>query len=198
MNSQPRELDPAEELTRLGDPAQELYGLSQRLFFYAIKTCYTVESFATPAFTIEPIFAPPGLTPSGAWVEFVIKSHVFWIDAGLERARLWTALADDSDAIHHRYLVWDRAADDPKAWEGLLVEIGRVEEFGVYVNLADTLRHEWSMWRLEQQRRDDERGILSISHSHASQEALGWQFPKAALWQYGLRDCKCLGLNLGS
>jgi hypothetical protein len=153
----PRELDPSEELTRLGDPEHELFGLSQRVFFYLIKTCYTIQSFSELAFSIEPIFAPPGLTPSGAWVEFVIKSHVFWIDAGLERVRLWTASADDSDAIRHRYLVWDRAADDPKAWEGLLVEIGHVEEFGVYINLADTLRHEWSLWLIEQERRRKER-----------------------------------------
>jgi hypothetical protein len=159
MNPNPVEFDPREEFYRFGDPAQELFGLSQRVFFYLIKTCYTIQSFSEPAFTIEPIFGPTPSGASGGWVEFVIKSHVFWVDAGLERARLWTALADDSDAIHHRYLVWDRAADDPKAWEGLLVEIGRVEEFGVYVNLADTLRHEWSMWRLEQQRRDDERGF---------------------------------------
>jgi hypothetical protein len=159
MNPQPRELDPSEELTRLGDPEHELFGLSQRVFFYLIKTCHTVESFATPAFTIEPIFGPPGLTPSGCWTEFLIKSHVFWIDAGLEKVRLWTAGADDSDAFRRRYLVWNGDADNPQSWQGLLVEVGRVESIGVHINLADTLRHEWSMWRLEQQRRDDERGF---------------------------------------
>jgi hypothetical protein len=98
-------------------------------------------------------------TPSGAWVEFVVKSHVFWIDAGLERVRLWTAGADDPNGLRTRYLVWDRDASDPKSWEGLLVEIGRVEEFGVHVNLADTLRHEWSQYLIEQERRRKERGF---------------------------------------
>ena len=159
MNSNPADFDPSEELTHFHDDGHELYGLSERLFFYLARTCRTIQSFSELAFTIEPIFAPPGLTPSGAWVELVIKSHVFWIDAGIERVRLWTAGADDPDGLRNKYLVWDRVADDPKSWEGLLVEIGHVEKFGVHINLADTLRHEWSLWLLERQRRDDERGF---------------------------------------
>jgi hypothetical protein len=158
MNMEPIEFDPSTEISNFGDAGHELYGLRERRYFYLARTCSIIESFGKLAFAIEPIFCPPGLTPSGAWVEFVVKSRVFWIDAGLERVRLWTAGADDSDAIHHRYLVWNGDADNPQSWQGLLVEIGRVEGFAVCINLADTLRHEWSTWRLERQRRDDERG----------------------------------------
>jgi hypothetical protein len=159
MNPNSVEFDPSEELTHFHDPGHELYGLPERIFFYLVRTCRAVESFGELAFFAEPIHAPPGLTPSGCWVEFVVKAHVFWVDAGLERVRLWTAGADDPNGLRNRYLVWDRVIDDPESWEGLLVEVGRVEKFGVHVNLADSIRHEWSLWRLEQQRRDDERGF---------------------------------------
>jgi hypothetical protein len=155
---QPTEFDPSEELTRLGDPDQERYGLSDRVFFYLIMTCRAVESFAAPAFTIDAVFGPPGLTPAGCWVEFIIK-QAFWIDVSQTRVKLWTASADDADGVRNRYLVHDGDSSDPKAWDGLLVSIGRVEKFGVFINHADRLRLMWSEWVLAQRRLRDERGF---------------------------------------
>ena len=155
----PIPFDPSEALSLFAEPEQEHYGLSDRVWFYVINSCRAVENFAESSFMIDKVFAPPGFTPSGCFIEFVIKAHVFFIDVSPTRVQLWAAKADDSDAIHHRYLVWNRAVDDPKSWEGLLVEIGRVEQFGVCVNLADTLRLMWSQWLIEKKRRDDERGF---------------------------------------
>jgi hypothetical protein len=148
MNPNPREFDPSEELTHFHDPGHELYGLPERVYFYLVRTCWTIESFGELAFFAEPV-------DGGCRVEFIVHGHAFWIDTSPTRVRLWAGSIDGVDA---RYLVHDRDADDPQSWEALLVEIGRVESIGVYVSLADTLRHAWSMWRLEQQRRDDERG----------------------------------------
>jgi hypothetical protein len=146
----PVEFDPSEELSRLGDPAQQHYGLSERLFFYLVRTCRTIESFGELAFFAEPV-------DGGCRVEFIVHGHAFWVDTSPTRVRLWAGSIDGVDASN-RYLVHDRDASDPKSWEDLLIEIGRVEKFGVHINLADTLRHEWSLWLVEQKRRDDERG----------------------------------------
>ena len=159
MNLEPAaEFDPSEELAHFHDPEQKLFGLSERVYFYLIVTCKAIESFAEPSFTIDAVFGPPKLTPTGCFVEFVVREHVFWIDVSHERAKLWAALADDADGIRNRYLVHDGAADNPAAWEGLLQAIGRVEKFGVIVNHADRLRQMWSGWLVEQKRRGDERG----------------------------------------
>jgi hypothetical protein len=151
----PAEFNPSAELTRLGDT--EAYGLSTRVWFYLLQTCRAVESFSAPSFTIDRVFAAPGFTPAGCWVEFIVRKHVFWVDTHA-RAKLWTALADDADGARNRYLVYDGDASDPKAWDGLLQEIGRVEKFGILIPHADKLRHLWSEWVLEQKRREDERG----------------------------------------
>ena len=140
----PAPFDPSEALALFAEPGSEHYGLSDRIWFYTINTCRAVENFSESSFMIDKVFAPPGFTPCGCFIEFIIKSHVFLTDVSPTRVQLWTALADDSDAIHHRYLVWDRVADDPKSWEGLLVEIGHVEKFGVFMNHADTLRRMWT------------------------------------------------------
>ena len=65
--------------------------MSDRVFFYAVVTCQAVESFAESSFMIDKVFGPPGLTPGGCWIEFVIKAHVFWIDVSPTQAKLWTA-----------------------------------------------------------------------------------------------------------
>ena len=152
----PIEFDPSEELAHFHDPEQELYGLPERVYFYLIETCHAIEAFATPSFTIDSVFGPPGLTPAGCFVEFIVREHVFWVDTHA-RVKLWTA-SDDADAVRNRYLVHDGDASDPKAWESLLQAIGRVEKFGVLINHADKLRLMWSEWVLEQKRRRDERG----------------------------------------
>ena len=72
----PPQFDPSEELTRFGDPDQELFGLPQRTFFYLVVTCRAIEAFAEPAFTIDSVFGPPGLTPAGCWVEFIVRQRV--------------------------------------------------------------------------------------------------------------------------
>ena len=76
----PAEFDPSEALTLFAEPGSERYGLSDRTFFYLIVTCKGIESFAEPAFSIDSVFGPPGHTASGCWIEFIIKSHAFWID----------------------------------------------------------------------------------------------------------------------
>jgi hypothetical protein len=101
---------------------------------------------------MDSVFGPPGLTPAGCFVEFIVREHVFWIDTHA-RVKLWTASADDADGARNRYLVHDKDASDPKAWEGLLKTIGRVEKFGVLINHADRLRLMWSEWLLAQRRR---------------------------------------------
>jgi hypothetical protein len=152
----PAEFGPSEELAHFGDPEHKLYGLPERVYFYLVQTCRAVESFAEPSFTIDSVFGPPGLTPAGAYVEFIVR-QAFWIDVSPARVKLWTSSADDPDG-RSRYLVYDGDASNPKAWESLLKTIGRVEKFGVLINHADRLRQMWSEWRIEQQRRDDERG----------------------------------------
>jgi hypothetical protein len=155
----PVPFDPSEALSLFAEPEQERYGLSDRIWFYTINTCRAVENFAESSFTIDKVFGPPGLTPSGCWVEFVIKSHVFWVDVSPTRVKLWASLADDPEVLRNRYLVHDGEADNPAVWESLLKTIGRVEQFGVFMNHADTLRRMWSEWLIEKQRRDDERGF---------------------------------------
>ena len=157
MNLEPAaEFDPSEELAHFHDPEQKLFGLSERVYFYLIVTCKAVEAFAEPSFTIDSVFGPPGLTPAGCWVEFIVR-QAFFIDVSRERVKLWTSSADDPEA-RSRYLVYDGDASDPKAWESLLKTIGRVEKFGVLINHADRLRLMWSEWLVEQKRRRDERG----------------------------------------
>lgn len=76
---QPIEFEPSEELSRFHDADQELYGLPERVYFYLLETCRAIEAFATPAFTIEAVYGPPGppgTTRAGAWVEFVRASSV--------------------------------------------------------------------------------------------------------------------------
>ena len=154
----PAEFDPGEALALFAEPGSERYGLSDWTFFYLVVTCKAVEAFSEPAFTIDAVFGPPGFTPAGAFVAFVIREHVFFIDTHTLRVKLWTASADDADGLRNKYLVFDGDSSDPKAWEGLLKEIGRVEKFGVFVNHADRLRLMWTQWLAERQRRDDERG----------------------------------------
>ena len=62
----PIDFDPDEALSNFGDPDQKLYGLSERIYFYLIETCRSVQVFAGPAFTIDSVFGPPGLTPQAA------------------------------------------------------------------------------------------------------------------------------------
>ena len=109
----PAPFDPAEALSLIAEPEQELYGLSQRVWFYTIQTCRAVENFAESSFMIDKVFGPPGLTPSGCFIEFVIKSHVFFIDVSPTRVKLWTSKADDADALRNKYLVHDGEADNP-------------------------------------------------------------------------------------
>ena len=97
-----------------------------------------------------------GSFPVGCVVEFVIKSHVFWVDVSPTRVKLWTASADDADGLRNRYLVHDGDASDAKSWESLLIEIGHVEKFGVYINHADTLRNMWT--RMAHRARSRTRG----------------------------------------
>jgi hypothetical protein len=153
----PAEFDPSEELTHFADPGHELFGLNERIYFYLIVTCKAIDAFAEPSFTIDSVFGPPGLTPAGCFVEFIVRKHVFWVDTHT-RVKLWTASADDADGARNRYLVHEGDASDPKAWEGLLKAIGRVEKFGVLINHADRLRLMWSEWLVEQERRRKERG----------------------------------------
>ena len=153
----PTEFDPSEALALFAEPGSERYGLSDRSFFYLVVSCKAIESFSTPVFSIDSVFGPPGLTPAGCFVEFIVRKHVFWIDTHA-RVKLWTASADDADGVRNRYLVHDGDASDPKAWDGLLQAIGRVEKFGVFINHADRLRVGWTQWLAEQQRRSDERG----------------------------------------
>jgi hypothetical protein len=159
MNPHPIEFSPSEELGRFGDVGHELYGLSERVFFYLVSTCHSVMAFSEPSFTIEPVYGPPGppgTTPSGCWVEFVVR-QAFWIDASPTRVRLWTSSGDEVDA-HSRYLVFEGDCANPTAWEGVIKAIGRVEHFAVCIPLADKLRHLWTQLLAERQRRDDERG----------------------------------------
>ena len=73
MNMEPpREFDPSETLTLFAEPEQERYGLSDQVFFYMINTCRAVENFSESSFMIDKVFGPPGLTPAGCWVEFVV------------------------------------------------------------------------------------------------------------------------------
>ena len=152
----PAEFDPGEALALFAEPEQERYGLSDRTFFYLIVTCKAIDAFAEPSFTIDSVFGPPGLTPAGCFVEFIVR-QAFWLDVSPERVKLWTSSADDAEA-RSRYLVHDGDASDPKSWDGLLQTIGRVEKFGVIVNHADRLRQMWTQCLAERKRRDDERG----------------------------------------
>ena len=154
----PRQLDPTEALSLFGDPEHELYGLPERVWFYAVMTARAVESFSEPAFTIDRVHGP-AFTPAGAFIAFIIKAHVFFVDVSSTRVKLWTASADDADGVRTRYLVYDGASDNPESWESLLVEIGHCEKFGVYVPLADKLRVAWTQFLAERQRRSDERGF---------------------------------------
>jgi hypothetical protein len=47
--SEPTEFDLGAELAHFHDPGHELYGLSERVFFYLIQTCRFIESFAEPS-----------------------------------------------------------------------------------------------------------------------------------------------------
>jgi hypothetical protein len=156
MNLEPIEFDPSEALTHFHDPEHQLYGLPERIYFYLVVTSHSVEAFATPVFTIEAVLSPKDNAVIGCAVKFIIKSRAFLIDTGT-RVRLWAASADEPD-YDDRYLVYDADSSDPKSWEGLLVEIGRVEKFGVLINHADKLRRMRSEWLVEQKRREDERG----------------------------------------
>ena len=79
------------------------------------------------------------ITHAGAGLSSSSRPTCSWIDVSPTRVKLWTASADDADALRNRYLVHDGDASDAKAWEGLLKEIGRVEGFGVAMHHADTL-----------------------------------------------------------
>jgi hypothetical protein len=152
------EFDPGEELSCF-EPGRECYGLSERIYFYLIVTCKAIESFGESAFLAGSLFnkGAAGLIPVGFFVEFIIH-QAFSIQVTFDgRLQLWAYPADDVDG-RGQYLVHDGDASDPKVWEGLLVSIGRVEKFGVYINHADRLRLMWSEWLVEQKRRRDERG----------------------------------------
>ena len=153
----PREWDPSEELGCFGNDEHDLYGLSEQTFFWLTMTCRAVESFAEPQFSLDRVHGP-AFTPAGAFVAFIIKTNTFFIDVSTTHVKLFTASADDADAIRTRYLVYDGAADDPAAWESLLVQIGRCEKFHVFVPHADKLRMMWTQFLAERQRRSDERG----------------------------------------
>jgi hypothetical protein len=146
--------DPGEALSCF--PDCELYGLPQRVYFYLLMTCRAIEAFAEPSFSVERCFGPPGLTPAGCFVEFIIR-QAFWIDVHAN-VKLWTSSADDAEARSSRYLVYDGASDNPGSWEGLLREVGCIEKFYVIGAHADALRRMWSEWLVEQKRRRDERG----------------------------------------
>ena len=49
----PREFDPSEELTHFHDPEHQLFGLSERVYFYLVVTTHAIEAFSAPAFTID-------------------------------------------------------------------------------------------------------------------------------------------------
>ena len=105
---------------------------------------------------------------AGCWIEFIIKTHAFWIDISPARVKLLTASADDADGARTRYPVHDGDASDSKAWDGLLQAIGRIEKFNVLVHHADQLRQMWSEWLVEQQRLamsvdSDRQGKLSFT-----------------------------------
>ena len=157
------EFDPATELTLFAEPGRERYGLPERTFFYLVVTCKAIESFSESSFLPGSLFksgaaSAAELTPVGAFVEFVIH-QAFSIHVTFdERMQLWAYPADKADT-HDQYLIYDGAAGDPAAWEGLLKEIGRVEKFGVFINHADRLRLMWTQWLAEQKRRGDERGF---------------------------------------
>ena len=156
MNLQPVEFDPSEELSRFGDDEHQLFSLSERVFFYLTETAHAIEAFSTPVFTIEPVLNPKNHAVIGAAVKFIIRSRAFLIDTG-PRVRLWASSPDEPES-DDRYLVFDGDASDPKAWDGLLKEIGRVEHFHVFIPHADKLRQMWTQFLAERQRRDDERG----------------------------------------
>jgi len=157
MNLHPTEFDPSEELSRLGDPTQELFGLPQRVFFYLIETAHAIMAFAEPSFSIEPVLNnPKDNVVVGAAVKFIIRLNAFLIDTG-PRVRLWASMADEPDS-DDRYLVADGDASNPVAWQVLLYEIGAVEHFNIYIPHADKLRRMWSEWLVEQERRRKERG----------------------------------------
>jgi hypothetical protein len=150
----PREFDPSEELANF--PDCELYGLSERVYFYLVQTARSIEAFAEPVFTIEPVLSPKDNAVIGCAVKFIIRSRAFLIDTG-PQVRLWAASADEPDG-DDRYLVFAGDSGDSAAWQGLLETVGRVEKFGVHVPLADKLRHAWTSWLAEQERRRGERG----------------------------------------
>ena len=155
---QPAEFDPSEELTRLGDPSQEHFGLSERVYFYLVETAHAIEAFATPAFTIEAVLDLKTKAPAGCVVAFVVHQHEFWIDTH-ERVKLWAAEADDAGASSgKRWLVFEGEAANSTAWEGLLKAIGRVEHFYVVGAHADKLRLMWTQWLAAQEHLRKERG----------------------------------------
>ena len=82
----PREFDPGEALALFAEPSSERYGLSDRTFFYLIVTCKAIDAFTEPSFSIEAVFASPGFTSAGCWVEFVVREHVFWVDTHTREA----------------------------------------------------------------------------------------------------------------
>ena len=159
MNMEPAEFDPSEELTHFADPGHELFGLSERIYFYLIQTCRAVESFATPAFTVEAVLDPKTKAPAECHVEFVLHQHQFRIDTSIQRVKLWAGEADEAGSDARRWLVFDGEASNPTAWEGLLKQIGRFEHFYVVGEHSDKLRRTWSEWILAQQRLRDERGF---------------------------------------
>lgn len=162
----PVPFDPSEALSLFAEPTSERFGLSDRVWFYAINTCRAIESFAESSFTIDHVHIqkPTGqvgsvITPARCWIEFIIKAHAFWIDVSPTRVKLWTALADDADGANNRYMVHDGDSFNAESWQALLVEIGRVEGFGVAINHADRLRQIFTQWLIEKKRGDDERGF---------------------------------------
>ena len=97
MNLHPIEFDPGEELTRFGDAEHQLFGLPERVFFYLTTTCHSIEAFAEPTFTIEPVLNnPKDNAIVAAAVKFIIKTRAFLIDTG-PRVRMWASMADEPD-----------------------------------------------------------------------------------------------------
>ena len=154
------EFDPAEELTHFHDDEHQLYGLSERTFFYLVQTTRAIESFATPVFTVEAVLDPKTKAPAGGHVEFVVHQHAFRIDTW-QHVKLWAGEADEADSSSsRRWLVFEGDAANPTAWQGLLQEIGRVEHFYVCRSATPTrFDRRGREWLVEQKRRRDERGF---------------------------------------
>jgi hypothetical protein len=86
---------------------------------------------------------------------FALAFFGLWLSARIGSSFLKRQRKPDND---DRYLVHDGDASDPKAWDGLLQAIGRVERFNVHIPHADKLRHMWSEWLVVQERLRRERG----------------------------------------